>query len=83
MEVPELKARRVKKDGYCEIETQDEVFLFVFHNVVVSAFKFGSSRRFFGVDTANFVWWYAGHPSSCRIPVPCLICYIEKAQQVT
>ena len=56
-------------------ETQDEDFLLVFHDVMVSAFKFGGNRRFFGVITANCVvqGWYAGHPSSCRIPVPCPI----------
>ena len=30
------------------IETPDEVFLLVLHDVVVSAFKFGGNRRFFG-----------------------------------
>ena len=37
------------------IETPDEAFLRVLHDVVVSAFKFGGNRRFFGADTANFV----------------------------
>ena len=51
-------------------ETQDEDFLLVFHDIMISAFKFGGNRRFFGVNTTNFVW--------CRdctraIPVPCRI----------
>ena len=37
------------------IETPDEALLFVLHDVVVSTFKFGGNRRFFGADTANFV----------------------------
>ena len=37
------------------IETPDEALLLVLHDVVVSAFKFGGNRRFFGADTANFV----------------------------
>ena len=38
------------------IETPDEAFLLVLHDVVVSTLKFGGNRRFFGADhTANFV----------------------------
>ena len=40
------------------IETQDGAFLLVFHDVMVSTFKFGGNRRFFGVDTADL--WGAG-----------------------
>ena len=29
------------------IETQNEDFLLVFHDIMVSAFKFGGNRRFF------------------------------------
>ena len=36
------------------VETQYRAFLLVFHDLVVSAFKFGGNRRFFGADTANF-----------------------------
>ena len=49
------------------IETQDEDFLLVFRDVMVSAFKFGGNRRFFGVVTANFVWCRDG---TRDIPVP-------------
>ena len=49
------------------IEIQDEDFLLVFHDVIVSAFKFGGSRRFFGVVIANFVWCRDG---TRDIPVP-------------
>ena len=38
------------------IETQNGACLLVFHDVMVSTFKFGGNRRFFGVDTADFVW---------------------------
>ena len=37
------------------IETQDGASLLVFHDIMVSTFKFGGNRRFFGVDTADFV----------------------------
>ena len=37
------------------IKTPDEAFQLVLHDVVVSTFKFGGNRRFFGADTANFV----------------------------
>ena len=37
------------------IETSDEALLLVLHDVVVSTFKFGGNRRFFGADKANFV----------------------------
>ena len=37
------------------INTPDEAFLLVLHDVVVSTFKFGGNRRFFGADTAHFV----------------------------
>ena len=37
------------------IETPDEAFLLVLRGVVVSTFKFGGNRRFFGADTASFV----------------------------
>ena len=39
---------------------QDEAFLLIFHNVMVSTFKFGGNRIFFGVYTANFVWCRGG-----------------------
>ena len=35
---------------------QEEAFLLIFHDVIVSTFKFGGNRRFFGVSTANFGW---------------------------
>ena len=50
------------------IETQDGAFLLVFHNVMVSIFKFGGNRRFFGVDTADFVWCRGG-TRAIRLPV--------------
>ena len=37
------------------IETQAGAFLLVLHDVMVSTFKFGGNRIFFGVDTADFV----------------------------
>ena len=37
------------------IKTPDEAFRLVLHDVVVSTFKFGGNRIFFGADTANFV----------------------------
>ena len=37
------------------IETPDEAFLRLLHDAVVSTFKFGGNRRFFGAETANFV----------------------------
>ena len=49
------------------IETQDEAFLLVFHDVMVSTFKFGGNRRFFGVDTAEFL----GGTRDIRFPVVC------------
>ena len=52
------------------IETQDEAFLLVFHNVMVSTFRFGGDRRFFGVDTADFVWC-GGGTRAIRLPVVC------------
>ena len=55
-------------------ETQDAGFLLFFHHVTVSAFKFGGNRRFFGVDTANFVWcrdgtWAIPVPATSQFPV--------------
>ena len=52
------------------IETQDEAFLLVFHDVMVSTSKFGGNRRFFGVDTADFVWCRGG-TRAIRLPVVC------------
>ena len=52
------------------IETQDGAFLLVFHDVMVSTFKFGGNRRFFGVDTADFVWCRGG-TRAIRLPVVC------------
>ena len=49
------------------IEAQDADFLLVFHHVMVSVFKFGGNRRFFGADTANFMWCREG---ARAIPVP-------------
>ena len=52
------RARRVKRGGYCEALVYGnsgwglETF---FHDVMVSTFKFGGNRIFFGVDTADFV----------------------------
>ena len=37
------------------IETPGETFQHVLHDEVVSTFKFGGNRRFFGADTANCV----------------------------
>ena len=37
------------------IETPDQAFILVLHDLVVSTFEFGGNRRFFEVDTANFV----------------------------
>ena len=42
------------------IETSDDALLLVLHDVVVSTFKFGGNRRFFGADTANFVGFRGG-----------------------
>ena len=50
------------------IETQDGAFLLVFHDVVVSTFKFGGNRRFFGVDTADFMGC-RGSTRAIRFPV--------------
>ena len=50
------------------IETQDWAFLLVFHDVMVSTFKFGGNRRFFGVDTADFVGCRGG-TLAIRFPV--------------
>ena len=50
------------------IETQGGAFLLVFHNVMVSTFKFGGNRRFFGVDTADFVRCRGG-TRAIRLPV--------------
>ena len=50
------------------IETQDGAFLLVFHGVMVSTFKFGGNRRFFGVDTADFVGCRGG-TGAIRFPV--------------
>jgi hypothetical protein len=50
------------------IETQDGAFLLVFHDVMVSTFKFGGNRRFFGVDTADFVGCRGG-TRAIRLPV--------------
>ena len=50
------------------IETQDGAFLLVFHDVMVSTFKFGGNRRFFGVDTADFVGC-RGSTRAIRFPV--------------
>ena len=52
------------------IETQDGAFLLVFNDVMVSTFKFGGNRRFFGVDTADFVWCRGG-TRAIRLPVVC------------
>ena len=52
------------------IETQDWAFLLVFHDVMVFTFKFGGNRRFFGVDTADFVWCRGG-TRAIRLPVVC------------
>ena len=41
-----------------------------FHDVLVSTFKFGGNRRFFGVDTADFVWCRGG-TRAIRLPVVC------------
>ena len=56
------------------IETPDEAFQLVLHDVVVSTFKFGGNRRFFGADTANFVGCRGGIRAIpllvvCHIPV--------------
>ena len=59
-------------------ETQDEDFLLVSHDVMISAFKFGDNRRFFGVDTTNFVWCRDGMRT---IPVPCRIHYLTMTAQ--
>ena len=52
------------------IETQDGAFLLVFHDVMVSTFKFGGNRRCFGVDTADFVGCRGG-TRAIRLPVVC------------
>ena len=52
------------------IETQDGACLLVFHDVMVSTFKFGGNRRFFGVDTADFVGC-RGSTRAIRLPVVC------------
>ena len=52
------------------IDTQVEAFLLVFQNVMVSTFKFGGNRRFFGVDTADFVGCRGG-TRAIRLPVVC------------
>ena len=50
------------------IETRDGAFLLVFHDVMVSTFKFGGNRRFFRVDTADFVGC-RGSTLAIRFPV--------------
>ena len=52
------------------IYPQDGTFLLVFHDVMVSTFRFGGNRRFFGVDTAAFVWCRGG-TQAIRLPVVC------------
>ena len=42
--------------------------ILVFHDVMVSTFKFGGNRRFFGVDTADFVGC-RGSTRAIRFPV--------------
>ena len=49
------------------IKIQEETFQLILHNVMVSTFKFGGNRRFFGVYTANFVWYRGG---TRAIPLP-------------
>ena len=46
---------------------------------MVSTFRFGGNRRFFGPDTADFVvqGWYTGHPISCRMRHPCRRRYLR------
>ena len=44
-------------------ETPDEPFLRVLHDIMVSDFKLGGNRRFFGVDKANFVGCRGGTPA--------------------
>ena len=50
------------------IETQDGAILLVFHDVMVSTFKFGGNRRFFGVDIEDFVLCRGG-TRAIRLPV--------------
>ena len=50
------------------IETQDGAALLVFHDVMVSTFRFGGNRRFFGVDTTDFVGCRGG-TRAIRFPV--------------
>ena len=50
------------------IETQNGTFLLVLHDVIVYTFKFGGNRRFFGVDTADFVECRGG-TRAIRFPV--------------
>ena len=52
------------------IETQDGASLIVFRDVMVSTFKFGGNRIFFGVDTADFVGC-RGATRAIRFPVVC------------
>ena len=52
------------------IETQAGAFLLVLHDVMVSTFKFGGNRIFFGVDTADFVGCRDG-TRAIRLPVVC------------
>ena len=49
------------------IGIQNEAFLLVSHDIMVSTFKIGGNRRFFGVCTANFVRCRGG---ARAIPVP-------------
>ena len=53
-----------------KIESQDGAFPLVFHDVMVSTFKFGGNRRLFGVDIADFVWCRGG-TRAIRLPVVC------------
>ena len=55
--------------GLWWIKIQEEDFLLIFHDIMISTFKFGGNRRFFGVYTANFVWCRGG-ARAIPLPVP-------------
>lgn len=52
------------------IETQDGAFRLVFCDAMVSTFRFGGNRRYFGLGTADFVQ-FSGSTRAILIPVVC------------
>ena len=66
-------------------KTQDGACLLVFYDVMVSTFKFGGNRRFFGVDRTDFVGCRGGtrairRPVVRDIPVSDVNIYASSVQ---